>query len=152
MVICAARVRWKDLSAILALTAAFALCLLGGQPEAAAASSPTQLEVEAQLTDYLTGLGWEITDPPVLEQVLLPDTFGPEFDQYLALQEAGGFDLLPYAGQTVLRYSYTVTNYPTGETGVLADLLVLDGTIIGGELRSSQLDGFMAPLAARPET
>lgn len=150
MVICAARVRWKDLSAIFALTAAFALCLVGGRPQAVAAATTTQLDLEGQLTDYLTQLGWEVTDSPVLEQVLLPETFGPEFDQYLALQQEGGFDLLPYAGATVVRYSYTVTNYPSGESGVWADLLVLDGKIIGGELRSSQLDGFMIPLTARP--
>lgn len=146
MVICAARVRWKDLSAILALTAAFALCLLGGQPQSAAVSAPLTAGMEPDLAAYLSALGWETSGDPVSEQVLLPEIFGPEYDGYLAIQEEGGFDLTAYAGKTVTRYSYTVTNYPTGESGVLADLLVLDGEVIGGELRSTQLDGFMTAL------
>lgn len=149
MVICAARVRWKDLSAILALTAAFALCLVGGQPQSAPVSAALTAGTESELVSYLSSLGWETSGAPVAEQVLLPQSFGPEYDEYLAIQAEGGFDLAAYAGETVTRYSYTVTNYPTGETGVLADLLVLDGAIIGGELRSAQLDGFMTALTPR---
>ena len=149
MVIYAARVRWKDLSAILALTAAFALCLLGGQPQSAAVSGSLTAGSEPDLVSYLSNLGWETSGDPVSEQVLLPESFGPEYDGYLAIQAEGGFDLAAYTGQTVTRYSYTVTNYPTGESGILADLLVLDGEVIGGELRSTQLDGFMTALTPR---
>lgn len=149
MVICAARVRWKDLSAILALTAAFALCLVGGQPQTAPVSAAVDTGLEETLRSYLSSLGWETSGAPVSEQVVLPQSFGPEYDGYLAIQGEGGFDLLPYAGQTVTRYSYSVSNYPTGEDGVFVDLLVLDGEIIGGELRSAQLDGFMTALTPR---
>ena len=46
-------------------------------------------------------------------------------------------------GQTVTRYTFTVTNYPTGETGILADLLVRNGEVVGGDIRSTALDGFL---------
>lgn len=151
MLIYTARVRWKDLSAVLALTAAFALCLIGGQLEPAAVTAAALARTESDRAAYLAGLGWEVTGLPTTEEVALPETFGTEYEEYLALQTAGGFDLLPYAGQTVTRYSYPIGNYPTGTDTVFADLLVLEGEIIGGELRSAELDGFMAPLTAREE-
>ena len=149
MVIYAARIRWRDLSAVLTLAAAFALCLLGGQTEAPAVSAALLARTEADQTAYLEQLGWEVSGPPSSEQVLLPENFGPEYDAYLALQQEGGFDLAALAGETVTRYSYPIANYPTGEDNVLADLLVLDGAIVGGELRSAQLDGFMTALVPR---
>lgn len=151
MVICATRIRWKDLSAVLTLTAAFALCLLGGQTRPAAVSAALIAQTESDQIAYLNALGWEVSGTPVSEQVQLPEEFGPEYEEYLALQQKGGFDLTVWAGQIVTRYSYPISNYPTGEENVLADLLVLDGEIIGGELRSSQLDGFMTGLVAREQ-
>ncbi len=146
------KLRWKDLSAILSLAAAFALCLIGGQMETGAVPVSVSAPTEAEQTAYLQGLGWEVSGGPGVEQVALPEVFGPEYEGYLALQAEGGFDLAAYAGRTVIRYSYPIANYPTGEAGVLADLLVLDGEIVGGELRSSSLDGFMAPLTAREDS
>ena len=45
------------------------------------------------------------------------------------------------------RYTYEITNYPTGETGILANLLIYKNTVIGGEVLSPQLDGFLHGLA-----
>ena len=45
------------------------------------------------------------------------------------------------------RYTYEITNYPTGRTGILANLLIYKNTVIGGEVRSPQLDGFLHGLA-----
>ena len=62
---------------------------------------------------------------------------------YLALQREAGFDLSDDMGQTVTRYTFAVTNYPTGETGILADLLVRNGEVVGGDIRSTALNGFL---------
>ena len=43
--------------------------------------------------------------------------------------------------------TYEITNYPTGETGILANLLIYKNTVIGGEVLSPQLDGFLHGLA-----
>ena len=45
------------------------------------------------------------------------------------------------------RYTYEVTNYPTGETGIQAGLLIYKNTVIGGEVLSSDLGGFIQGLA-----
>lgn len=145
-----AKIPWKQLAALLTLTAAFALCLLAGADDAQTVSAALPTDEELCLT-YLESLGWETEQKPTSERILLPETFGEEFQDYLALQTEGGFNLESYGGKTITRYSFTLTNYPTGEEGILADLLVLDGKIIGGELRSSALDGFMVPLKAQNE-
>ena len=69
------------------------------------------------------------------------------YQDYLALQSQQGFDLEKYAGKRVKRYTYEVLNYPTGETGVQANLLIRKNTVVGGEVLSPQLDGFLHGLA-----
>ncbi|MCC8129871.1 MAG: DUF4830 domain-containing protein [Clostridiales bacterium] len=146
-----AKVNWKSLSAVLSLAAAFVLCFVGGQMETRAVSASVPDDVMQAHRNYLASLGWETDGLASTDQVILPEEFTPEYEDYLSIQADGGFDLLPYAGRTVTRYTYAVANYPSGEEGVLADLLVLDGTVVGGELRSAALDGFMIGLVPREQ-
>ena len=46
----------------------------------------------------------------------------------------------------VTGYTFEVVNYPTGETGVLADVLLREGQVIGGDIRTSDLNGFLHSL------
>ncbi len=146
-----AKVNWKSLSAVLSLAAAFVLCFVGGQMETQAVSAAVSADVQQSHRDYLAALGWETESLVSTDQVILPEKFTPEYEAYLSVQVDGGFDLLPCAGKTVTRYTYAVSNYPSGEDGVLADLLVLDGAVVGGELRSAALDGFMIGLVSREQ-
>ncbi len=145
-----AKIPWKQLAAVLTLTAAFALCLLAGGDPAKTDSAEVPTEKEICLS-YLKELGWEVTDKTSSDQILLPETFGSEFDEFLELQKQGGFSLESHAGQTVTRCTFQLANYPTGDETVYADLLVLEGQIIGGEIRSSAIDGFMTALTAQSE-
>ena len=63
------------------------------------------------------------------------------------LQADQGFDLTAYCGKRVKRYAYEITNYPTGEQGVQAGLLIYKNTVIGGDVLSPSLDGFLHGLA-----
>ena len=58
-----------------------------------------------------------------------------------------GFDLTQYAGKRVKRYTYEIYNYPSGEAGVQANLLIHKNTVIGGEVLSPRLNGFLHGLA-----
>ena len=64
------------------------------------------------------------------------------------MQQAQGFDLLPYAGEKCTQYRYRITNYPNTSDGVFATLLVFEGNIIGGDVASGAEDGFMHGFAA----
>lgn len=97
---------------------------------------------------YLRSFGWEVREEPIsVEELTIPEEFSDAYTQYLALQQSQGFDLEQYRGKRIRRYTYEITNYPTGETGVQAGLLVYRDTIIGGDVLSSDLDGFIHGLA-----
>ena len=98
--------------------------------------------------DYLAAYGWQVSPEPIASQELLvPEEMDESYSEYLAVQREQGFDLAKYAGKRVKRYTYEVTNYPTGETGVQANLLLYKNTVIGGEVLSPRLDGFLHGLA-----
>lgn len=92
----------------------------------------------------LERFGWQAAATPVDSEVF--ELKAPIDEGYLALQTQAGFDLMPYVGQMVTRYTFTLLNYPTGEAGVVANVLVCRGEVIGGDVRTASLDGFMHSL------
>lgn len=93
---------------------------------------------------YLEQYGWAVDpQPAAVEELLIPAEFDETYTQYLNLQTAQGFDLSEFCGKRVKRYAYTISNYPTGEEGVQAGLLIYKNTVIGGEVLSAQMDGFI---------
>ena len=97
---------------------------------------------------YLEGYGWQVLEEPLAtEELLIPEEMDESYDDYLALQTSQGFDLEQYAGKRVKRYTYEITNYPTGEAGVQANLILYRNTVIGGEVLSPQMDGFLHGLS-----
>lgn len=140
--------QWRKLLAAAALALSLAMCAVAGQMGAVSVVSGELDGATAEArAAYIASLGWAVVPEEEQEQVTLPASFGDAYADYLAIQEECGFDLTAYAGQTVTRYSYTVTNYPTGESGIRLDLLVCQGQIVGGDVRSADLAGFMHSLA-----
>jgi hypothetical protein len=135
---------------ILAAIAAVVLVLTGSGRKAQAASLPkltSKVKSNEQRVSYLQGLGWEVSQTPLEEQeVTIPKTFNEIYTSYNELQKAQGFDLTDYAGLRVTRYTYEVRNYPDASDTVVADLLVYKHKVIGGDVQSTALDGFMQGL------
>lgn len=96
---------------------------------------------------YLQSCGWEV-DPATEEAQIIhiPEVFSPVYEDYNALQLQQGFDLLDYAGRDCTLYTYSVTNYPDESQTVLANLYLYKGRVIGGDIHSTNLDGFMIGL------
>lgn len=138
---------WRKAAAAAALALSLGLCAFAGQLQHSQLPTSGQANAVEILCEHtLTSFGWETSGLVSQEQVTLPETFGPTYKDFLALQEDAGFHLSPYAGKTVTRYTYGIQNYPTGEDHVLADLLVYNQVIIGGDIRTASLDGFMTSL------
>ena len=57
-------------------------------------------------------------------------------------------DLAPFAGKTCRQWIYQVNNYPEEGT-VRATVLVYEGQIIGGDISSTELDGFLCGFAGQ---
>ena len=130
-----------------ALVALFVL--LGGRGTAVSAlADPKGVRTNEDRIAYLESYGWQVSaDPLSVEELAIPEEFDETYTQYLSLQSGQGFDLEKYKGKRVKRYTYEISNYPTGETGVQAGLLIYKNTVVGGEVLSSQLGGFIHGLA-----
>ena len=95
---------------------------------------------------YLAQMGWTAEEIPVAEQVVqLPKEFPPVLEQYNTLQIQQGFDLKAYRGKEVTMYTYRLLEYPSPpEQGdVYACLYVYRGTVIGGDVHTASMMGFM---------
>ena len=122
--------------------------MIGREVSASALPSPKGVRSNQDRIDYLAAYGWQVSEEPlVTQELLIPEEMDDSYTEYLALQTGQGFDLQKYAGKRVKRYTYEVLNYPTGETGVQANLLLYKNTVIGCEVLSPQLDGFLHGLA-----
>lgn len=114
-----------------------------GIPPAAAEEISDLVKNEKARVRYLAEYGWEVQTPAESEStVVIPRTFSPVFDEYNALQKQQGFDLSQYCGMEVKMFTYRVTN--GGDDEVLAVLYVKDNRVIGGDVHSTALDGFMS--------
>lgn len=88
--------------------------------------------------------GWEVESEPVeIKEVIIPKEFDEVYQGYEAIQKAQGLDLTRYAGQKVKRCTYQVLNYPGCKDEVRLNLLVAENKVIGGDVCSMALDGFM---------
>ena len=121
---------------------------IGREASASALPSPKGVRSNQDRIDYLSAYGWQVSEEPIATQeLLIPKEMDDSYTEYLALQNGQGFDLQKYTGKRVKRYTYEVLNYPTGESGVQANLLICKNTVVGGEVLSPRLDGFLHGLA-----
>jgi hypothetical protein len=92
---------------------------------------------------FLSQFGWEVEAEPVIAQrVTIPADFDSVFLRYNDLQKEQGLDLSRYKRKEVEHYRYLVTNYG-GEETVYANLLVYRGKVVGGDISSANLGGFV---------
>ncbi len=101
-------------------------------------------ENNAQRIRYLKQFGWEVKEEPSeIVEVAIPTEFNDVYEKYNLIQKKQGFDLMPYRGKAVKRWTYDVINYPDNRPNVKANILVYDNKVIGGDICSLELDGFM---------
>ncbi len=105
-----------------------------------------------QRVAFFGQFGWKVKSEPVSEgDVTIPEKFNDVYTAYNNLQKEQGLDLEPYAGRTCRQWVYEITNYPQQET-MRGTLLVYDGRVIGGDLSTPALDGFMTGFDGRDES
>lgn len=127
------------ISAAVALIVILAVLFGGGSEATGTDISVTSNEDRVQ---FLTGHGWEVVvSPAETSQVRIPAESSEVFERYNTLQKTMGYDLSAYAGKTVMRYVYTIKNYPGATEPVYATLLIADNQIIGGDITDTAADG-----------
>lgn len=108
-----------------------------------------EMNSETQRQEFLAEMGWEVPDEyDECKVITIPEKFNEVYSNYNKLQKEQGFDLEKFKGKTAEVYTYKVKNYPNGKDkeNVVCDLIVYEGQLIGGDVCSTELDGFMQGL------
>lgn len=94
--------------------------------------------------EFLSQFGWEAGKDAVEEvDVRIPSDFDKVMNAYNEVQKAQGLDLAKYKGKTATRYTYQITNYPDYDGTVYANIIVYKNRVIGGDICSSDVSGFI---------
>lgn len=156
MMVMTAKVDKKKILMVLAGVAAAILLLLlvfGGGGETQDPMVQTSTGNDKRVA-FLQEFGWEVNASPAQSgEVRIPETPTKAYERYNALQKSQGYDLTKYAGQTVMRYVYKVTNYPGATDPVYATLLVHKDAVIGGDITDTsakgRIHGFQMPQSVK---
>jgi hypothetical protein len=135
------------LAAALAVVTAVTVAIKLSHPTPAANIGGKKYSLAASTNEeriaFFQQFGWEVKPQPIADgEVTIPEKFDDVYTKYNNLQQEQGLDLTPYAGKTCKQWVYEITNYPEQKC-MRGTLLVYDGRVIGGDLCTPALDGFM---------
>ena len=103
-----------------------------------------KIKTDADRARFLSQFGWSVEATPVeTRTVTIPAEFDKIFASYNELQKEQGLNLTKYQGKDVTRYTFAVTNYPNFEGTVYANVLVYRNRVIGGDVCSADVSGFV---------
>lgn len=104
----------------------------------------SKIKTNEDRIDFLSQFGWTVNSAAVEEQeVTIPGEFDNVFVGYNEIQRMQGLDLSKYKRKTMMRYTYEVTNYKDYDGTVYANLLVYRNKVVGGDICSADVDGFI---------
>ena len=93
---------------------------------------------------FLSQFGWSVNASTVEKsEVTLPSEFDKVFVGYNEIQRAQGLDLSKYKKKELTRYTFVVTNYKDYEGTVYANVLVYRNKVVGGDICSADVSGFV---------
>lgn len=112
--------------------------------KADAVSAKVTASTDEQRQDYLASYGWEVDKEFETKELTIPTRWNDVYINYNEIQKNQGFDLTDYKGKKVTLFTYNITNYENESEGVVADMLVCDGVLIGGDIcNTSAENGFL---------
>ena len=98
----------------------------------------------ADAVNFLSQFGWTVDGGnPESAEVTIPAEFDKVFAAYNEIQRAQGLDLSKYKKKELTRYTFEVTNYEGYEGRVYANVLVYRGKVVGGDICSADVSGFV---------
>lgn len=93
---------------------------------------------------FLKSYGFDAEEKSETEKTItVPAEFDNVYTAYNNIQKSMGFDLEEYKGEKVKLFTLKINNYPKDSENVYATILVKDKKIIGGDIHSTELNGFM---------
>lgn len=103
-----------------------------------------KIKSDGDVAEFLKQFGWSVADKPTeVKDVTIPVEFDRIFTSYNEIQKQQGFDLSKYKRKNVKRYTFELTNYKDYDGKVYANILVYRNRVIGGDVCSADMTGFM---------
>ena len=103
-----------------------------------------KIKTEEDVVKFLSQFGWTVeASPTEVKTVTIPAEFDKVFAAYNEMQKEQGLNLSKYKNKEVTRYTFAVTNYEGYEGRVLANVLLYRNRVIGGDICSADLSGFV---------
>ncbi len=103
-----------------------------------------KVKTAADAVGFLSQFGWTVDGGnPESATVTIPAEFDKVFAAYNEIQKSQGLDLSKYKKKELTRYTFEVTNYEGYEGKVLANVLVYRGKVVGGDICSADVSGFV---------
>lgn len=137
----------KNFTAVIAISAAAAAAFVAVC--SAVRESGYRAENAADVAQFLSERGITAVCPTEKE-ITIPSVFGEVYERYNDIQKESGFDLSRHRGHSATVYTFTAAGYAdeAGEIRKNAEVhvLVCEGKIIGGDISTAALDGFMVGL------
>lgn len=93
---------------------------------------------------YISSLGWDADmESEKAQEIILPRCFDGVMKEYAKMQLDQGYSFADCAGLDCTLYTYTLRNYPEHDGTVYLCLYVRGSRVIGGDVHSAELNGFM---------
>lgn len=116
----------------------------GAQVEGEKSISYDKVKSAADAVNFLAQFGWTVDGgSPESAKVTIPSEFDKVFAAYNEIQKSQGLDLSKYKKKELTRYTFEVTNYDDYEGKVYANVLVYRNKVVGGDICSADVSGFV---------
>lgn len=93
---------------------------------------------------YLRSLSWEVNmSSETAQDIILPRSFDGVMKEYARMQLDQGYSFSDCGGLDCTLYTYELLNYPEHEGTVYLCLYVRGSRVIGGDIHSAEIGGFM---------
>ncbi len=122
------------------------ILLIGGEMYTAANIIP-DADTNAARVQFIKALGLNPDETATaVKEIIIPENFSDVYNNYNKLQLQAGYDLSLYKGCNATLYTHSIET-PSGYSGnCVVNIIVYNDRIIGGDISSAELDGFMLPL------
>ncbi len=101
----------------------------------------------SQRVKFLNEQGWIVKPDPVKkEEIIIPSEVNETYAEYLKLLNEQGFNIKEHMGKDAMMITYEILNYPDFPENVVANMIILDDKLIGGDVSLNEEGGFVVPL------
>ena len=103
-----------------------------------------KVKTSADAANFLAQFGWTVDGANAKSvTVTIPSEFDKVCAAYNEIQRAQGLDLSKYKKKELTRYTFVVTNNKDYEGTVYANVLVYRNKVVGGDICSADVSGFV---------